>query len=138
MTSGESYTFLAHGTRTGKLAVIRHDGHPHVTPICFGADGDGLVFTTWHASVKARALQRGGRASAVVDDEAPPCLFVMVEAVPEIAAEAEDLIRSATRIRGRDMGRERAGEFGQRNGVPGELLVWLHPEPLVAKAVVSA
>jgi PPOX class probable F420-dependent enzyme len=138
MTPAEAYAFLAHGTRTGKLAVTRHDGRPHVSPIWFVVDGDDLVFTTWHASVKARALQREGRAALVVDDQEPPYSFVMVEGTVEIAAEPEDLIGFTTRIGGRYMGRERAEEFGRRNGVPGEIVVRLRPERLVAKAEVSA
>jgi hypothetical protein len=33
------------GTRTGKLAVTRSDGRPHVTPIWFVLDGDDVVLT---------------------------------------------------------------------------------------------
>ena len=38
--------FVAHGTRTGKLATVRRDGRPHVVPVWFVLDGDDLVFTT--------------------------------------------------------------------------------------------
>jgi len=38
---------------TAKLATVRKDGRPYVTPIWFDLDGDTLVFTTWHSSVKA-------------------------------------------------------------------------------------
>lgn len=38
----------------------------------------------------------------------------------------------ATAIAGRYMGEDRAAEFGARNAVPGELLVRIHPEKVVA------
>ena len=37
---------MSEGTRTGKAAVTRADGAPHVTPIWFVLDGDDLVFNT--------------------------------------------------------------------------------------------
>jgi len=137
MTRSEAYAFLAEGTRTGKLAVTRRDGRPHVTPIWFVIDGADVVFTTWHDSVKARALRREGRAAMVVDDQAPPYSFVMVEGTVQLSAAADDLVRFATMIGGRYMGSDRAEEFGRRNGVEGELLVRLLPERIVAKEAVS-
>jgi len=41
--------------------------------------------------------------------------------------DAEDLLEIATRIGGRYMGAHRAEEFGQRNAVPGELVVRVAP-----------
>ena len=38
----------------------------------------------------------------------------------------------AARIGGRYMGADRADEYGERNGVPGELLVRLMPEKVVS------
>ena len=40
--------------------------------------------------------------------------------------------RLAAIIGGRYRGAERAEEFGERNGVPGELLVRLHPTKVIA------
>jgi hypothetical protein len=37
--------FLAAGTRTAKVATVRKDGSPHVTPVWFVLDGNDLVFT---------------------------------------------------------------------------------------------
>jgi hypothetical protein len=38
----------------------------------------------------------------------------------------------ATRAGGRYMGADRADEFGRRNGVPGELVVSIHPNKVTA------
>src|SRR5688500_1967278 len=90
--------FLAHGTRTAKLATTRADGRPHVAPIWFVLDGDDVVFTTAETSVKGRTLQRDPRVAMVVDDERPPFAFVLVEGVAELSTDPEDLLRWATRI----------------------------------------
>jgi hypothetical protein len=49
----------------------------------------------------------------------------------------DELLRFATEIGGRYMGPERAEEFGQRNAVPGELLVRVTPERVIAEADVA-
>ena len=46
MTRDEWHAFVSAGTRTGKLAVVRKDGTPHVVPVWFVLDGDDFVFTT--------------------------------------------------------------------------------------------
>jgi hypothetical protein len=54
MMADEAKTFIQEGKWAGKLSVVQADGRPHVTPIWFVLDGDVLVFTTWHESLKAR------------------------------------------------------------------------------------
>jgi nitroimidazol reductase NimA-like FMN-containing flavoprotein (pyridoxamine 5'-phosphate oxidase superfamily) len=66
MTPAERRAFLAHGTRTGKLATSRRDGQPHAAPVWFVLDGDDLIFMTRHASVKGKAIQRDARVALVV------------------------------------------------------------------------
>ena len=77
MSVEERKQFLLEGTRTGKLATVRKDGRPHVAPIWFDLDGDELVFTTWHESVKAANMRRDPRVSVCVDEEIPPYAFVV-------------------------------------------------------------
>ncbi len=137
MTRDEAYGFLAAGTRTGKLATVRADGRSHVAPVWFVVDGDELVFMTWHDSVKARNLARTGRAAMVVDLEEPPYAFVVVEGPVEILESDPRLIELATTIGGRYMGQARAEEFGLRNGVPGEWVVRLRPDTIIARDDVS-
>lgn len=124
--------FLSAGTRTGKIAWVASDGAPHVAPIWFVLDGDDLVFNTHSDSGKGRALAREGRASLVVDDQEPPYSFVKIDGAISLSEELEEVRRFATLIGGRYMGADRAEEFGERNGVPGELLVRLHPAKVTA------
>ncbi|MBE7532640.1 MAG: PPOX class F420-dependent oxidoreductase [Ardenticatenaceae bacterium] len=123
MTTAEACAFLSHGMRTGKLATVRADGRPHVVPVWFLLDGDELVFTTWHTSVKAAHLQRDGRIALCVDNENLPYDFVLVEGTATISEDVDDLRLWATKIAARYMGEAQAEAYGRRNGVPGEWLV---------------
>jgi PPOX class probable F420-dependent enzyme len=138
MSRDERREFLLTGTRTAKVATVRRDGQPHVTPIWFVMDGDELVFTTGRSSVKGRALLRDGRICLCVDDERPPYAFVMIEGIVTLLDDLEQLRYWATRIGGRYMGDERAEEYGARNGVPGELLARVRPTHVVTEAEVAS
>ena len=54
-----------------------------------------------------------------------------MQGVAELSEDPAELVRTATAIAARYMGPERAGEFGQRNGVPGELVVRIRPHKVV-------
>ena len=139
MSKAEAYEFLAKGTRTGKLATVREDGRPHVAPIWFVLDGDDLIFNTWHESVKGKNLVRDGRIALTVDEEVAPYAFVIVEGTVEITEDdpAESL-KWATRIGARYMGEDQAEAFGKRNSVPGELLLRIKVDKIVAQKELAA
>lgn len=138
MNEAEIRAFLTFGTRTGKLAVPRLDGSPMVVPIWFDVDEDGtLLFTTWAESIKGKSLRRDGRVSLCVDEDQPPYSYVRVDGVAALSDDQEQLRAWATRIGGRYMGAERAEQYGQRNGVPGELLVRITPTRTVAQADIA-
>ena len=137
MTHGEALEFLAHGTRTGKVATVRANGQPHVTPIWFVVDGDDLVFNTWHENSMYKRLLRDPRASLIVDLEEPPYAYVMVQGTVTISDDLDEVRTFATEIGARYMGVERAEEYGERNGVPGELVVRLHIDRMIAKGDIA-
>ncbi len=141
MTDQEVRGFLsALPARTGKLATVRADGRPHVAPVWFDVDDDAegsLVFNTGEATVKGRNLRRDPRASLCVDDQHPPFSFVVVEGAVEISDDLDQVRRWAERIGGRYMGADRAEEYGARNGVPGELVVYLRPERVLSAAALA-
>ena len=124
--------FLTRGTRTGKLGYLAASGRPLVTPVWFIVEADSLVFNTGKDTAKGRALARDPRASLCVDLEEPPFGFVQVQGEAELSEDPAELLRTATAIAARYMGAERAEEFGQRNGVPGELVVRLRPVKVLA------
>ena len=138
VTDPEISAFLSAGTRTGKLAFAGQDGRPLVAPIWFIVEGGGLVFNTGKDTAKGRALARDPRAALCVDLEEPPYGFVQVQAEAELSEDPGELVRTATAIAARYMGQERAGEFGKRNGVPGELVVRLRPVKVIAAFDMTA
>jgi PPOX class probable F420-dependent enzyme len=137
MSPEEYRAFLLQGAHTAKLATTRADGRPHVAPIWFTLDGDDIMFTTWHTTVKARALRRDPRVALLVDDERPPFAYVMIEGRVTISDNLDELQHWATRIAARYMGEEQAESYGKRNGVPGELLVRLTPLKVVAHTNIA-
>jgi PPOX class probable F420-dependent enzyme len=119
--------------RPGVLATTRRDGRPHVAPVWYVLDDDGsIVFTTGAATVKGRTLLRTGWAAMTVDDDRPPFAFVTVAGPVTISDDLDEVSAWAARIGGRYMGADRADEYGDRNGVVGELLVRLTPESVVS------
>ncbi|MCP4966832.1 MAG: PPOX class F420-dependent oxidoreductase [bacterium] len=132
MTPEQTRRFLSHGTRTGKLAVVLKNGRAHVTPIWFVLDGEDIVFMTHESSGKGRAIRRDNRVSLVVDEEIAPYAFVLVEGTVSVSEDISELVSWGTTIAARYMGRERAEEYGVRNGVAGEYLARLRPTRIVA------
>ena len=132
MTQDEWRAFVSEGTRTGKVSTVRADGSPHVAPVWFLLDGEHLVFNTGKETVKGRNLARDGRVSVCVDDDRPPFSFAVLQGRAELSEDPGQLLQWATRIAARYMGEEAAEEFGARNGVPGELLVRVRIDKVVA------
>lgn len=130
--------FLAEGTRTGHLAYTASDGRPLVVPVWFVVDGARLAFNTGAGTAKARAMQRDPRVTLCVDLPAPPYGFVSVQGRVELSDDLDDVTRIATACGGRYMGADRAAEFGARNGVPGELVVWITPTKVNAQLNATA
>jgi len=116
------------------MATTGRDGSPQVMPVWFLLDGEDIIFNTGKETAKGRHLRRDPRAALVVDDEAPPFSFVHIRGTASISEDLDEVLRSATEIAARCMGTDRAEELGRRNGVPGELLVRITPERVIAIA----
>ncbi|MGW4564885.1 PPOX class F420-dependent oxidoreductase [Streptomyces sp. NPDC004561] len=138
MTDEEWRAFVSEGTRTGKLSTVRADGSPHVAPIWFLLDEDELIFNTGQDTVKGRNLARDGRIALCVDDDRPPFHFVVLTGHARLSEDLDEVRRWATRIAARYMGEDRAEEYGARNGVPGELLVRVTIDKVVAVRDLAA
>ncbi|MGH3212674.1 MAG: PPOX class F420-dependent oxidoreductase [Trebonia sp.] len=132
VTDPKISAFLRAGTRTGKLAYTSADGRPLVVPVWFIVEDGTLVFNTGKDTAKGRALARDPRATLCVDLEEPPYGFVQVQGTAELSQDPAELLRTASAIGARYMGEDRAEEFGQRNAVPGELVVRLRPTKVIA------
>ncbi|KAA2251445.1 PPOX class F420-dependent oxidoreductase [Solihabitans fulvus] len=123
--------------RTGKLAVVRKDGSPHIAPVWVDLDGPDLVFLTGRDTIKGKAILRDGRVALCFDDERPPFHFVTITGRAVVDEDIEQLRYWAGRTAARYMGADRANEFAERNAVPGELLVRVKIDKVVAKISVS-
>jgi PPOX class probable F420-dependent enzyme len=136
MTADEIARFVRTApARPGMLATVRADGRPHVCPVWLDMDEDGsIVFTTGADTVKGRNLRRTGWAAICIDDDRPPFSFAAWEGPVTIHDDLDTVREWATRLGGRYMGEERAAAYGDRNGVPGELLIRLHPEKVTSAA----
>jgi hypothetical protein len=127
--------------RTAKLAVVRSDGAPQVVPVWVAldetADGVEVVFNTGLDTVKGRAIQRDPRVCLCWDDERPPFSFVMLHGHARIVEDLAEVREWAGRLGARYVGQARAAEMAERNGVPGECLVRVRPERVVAMRDLS-
>lgn len=138
MTHDEWRAFLLDEPRTGKLAVVRADGSPHVAPIWFDLDDDDtVVFSTGANTVKGRAIRRDPRVSLCVDDERPPFAYVRIDGSAELSDDLDEMLEWTTRIAGRYMGADRAESYGRRNAVPSEVLVKVRPARVFAESGIS-
>lgn len=137
MSADEIREFLSEGTRTAHLATVRSNGQPHVTPVWFVLDRDDLIFTTGARTVKGHNLQRDPRVCLSVDQPSGAYSFVQITGEASLSEHHGELLHWATMIGGRYMGEEQAAGFGARNAVPGELLVRVTPEKIVAVAELA-
>ncbi len=137
MTPQETRAFLSQGSRTAKLATVRPDGQPHVVPVWFVLDGDDIIFTTWHTTVKAANLRHDARIALCVEDDALPYAFVEIEGTAAIQERAPDLLHWTTLVAGRYMGEALAASYGKRNAVEGEWLVRVTPTKTVAQRGIA-
>jgi PPOX class probable F420-dependent enzyme len=148
MSNKEIKKFLMQGTFTGKLTTVKKDGSPHIVPIWFVLDekkdqttrkiGD-IIFTTYKDSVKARNIQRDGRVSICVDDQTPQFSFVIIEGTAKIfRINQKELLKWATRIARRYVGKDEAEAYGKRNSGEDEVVVRIKPTKILAEKDIAA
>lgn len=136
MTADERRVFLTEGTRTAIIATIRADGRPHATPVWYALDGNDVMIIISSDSVKGRALRRDPRVTIVVDDEAPPYGFVMIEGVAEVSQNPHEIRRGAICIAHRyhsHLGPDGTEEYVRDATKAGAVLVRVHPIHVVAR-----
>jgi PPOX class probable F420-dependent enzyme len=100
-------------------------------------DGDSILFTTWHTTVKAANIRRDGRISICVDDEVPPYAFARIDGTAEMSDDMDELKKWATAIAAKYLGDDLAEAYGKRNAVPGEYLVRVTPTRVVFETNIA-
>ena len=139
MTDAQLREFLtSRPARTAKLATTHADGRPHVAPVWYAVDDDGsLLLTTGARTVKGRNLRRDPRVALCVDDDRPPFSFVSIQGTAILDEDVGRMRPWAEIIGGRYMGEDNAEAYGARNAVPGELLVRIRPERVMAQKDIA-
>ena len=146
MSKAELRKFLNKGTFTGKLATVKKDGSSHVVPIWFvydygnGNDKFGSIYiTTGSGSIKAENIQRDNRISLCVDDQTPPFSFVTINGIAKLHPYKEhEVLKWATKIAERYMGKKNAEPYGRRNSGEGAVLVRINPTRIIAENDIAS
>jgi PPOX class probable F420-dependent enzyme len=144
MSNKEIKKFLTQGTFTAKIATVKKDGSPHVVPIWFVLDDEqsdrkgkkmgDIIFTTYKDSLKARNIDRDNRVSVCIDDQTPQYSFVTIRGSTKIFRyKQNELLKWATKIARRYMGRSNAKAYGERNSTEGAVLVRIRPTKVIAQ-----
>jgi PPOX class probable F420-dependent enzyme len=147
MTKSEIKKFLMKDTFTGKLATVKKNGSPHVVPIWFVVEEvnsrnrnkvGNIYFTTGLDSVKAKNIHRDSRVSICVDDQTPPFSFVSICGNAKlIPYRQKEILKWATKIAERYMGKKNARAYGERNSGEEEVLVRIRPTKIIAEKGVA-
>ena len=127
MTEKQVHEFIERSRLTAHLATVREDGRPHVAPIWIAVDGADIIWCTGEDTVKGKNLIRTGYGAISMDDSVPPFDSVRLEGPVELIDDLEQVRHWAAILGGRYMGEDQAETFGERNGVPGELLCRMTP-----------
>jgi PPOX class probable F420-dependent enzyme len=142
MSKAEITRFLMQGTFTGKLATVNKDGSSHVVPIWFVLDDKNnrnevrnIIFTTGESS---NNIRRDNKISICVDDQTPPFSFVSVFGIAKIYPyKRNEVLKWATKIAGRYMGKRNAESYGRRNSEAGSVLVKIKPTRMIGEKDVT-
>jgi PPOX class probable F420-dependent enzyme len=146
MSKVEIGRFLMKGTFTGKLATVKEDGSSHVVPIWFVLEKkksrdrvENIIFTTGSTSVKANNIQRDNRISICIDDQIPPFSFVTIFGTAKIYPyKQKEVLKWATEIAERYMGKSNAEAYGRRNSEEGLVLVRIKPTRIIAEKDIAS
>jgi PPOX class probable F420-dependent enzyme len=147
MTKSEIKKFLMIDTFTGKLATVKKNGSPHVVPVWFVVEEinsrnrntvGNIYFTTGRDSVKAKNIQRDSRVSICVDEQTPSFSFVSIYGNAKlIPYRQKEVLKWATKIAERYMGKNNAKAYGERNSGEDEVLVRIRPIKIIAEKDVA-
>jgi PPOX class probable F420-dependent enzyme len=146
MSKVEIGRFLMKGTFTGKLATVKEDGSSHVVPIWFVLEKkksrdrvENIIFTTGSTSVKANNIQRDNRISICIDDQIPPFSFVTILGTARIYPyKQKEVLKWATEIAERYMGKSNSEAYGRRNSEEGLVLVRIKPTRIIAEKDITS
>jgi PPOX class probable F420-dependent enzyme len=143
MSKEEIARFVMQDTFTGKLATVRKDGSSHVVPIWFVLDNENskkrgrignIIFTTDSTSTKANNIRRDNSVSICIDDQTRPFSFVTIFGTAKMHTyKQKEVLKWATKIAERYMGKKNAEAYGRRNSGEGAVYVRIKPTRIIAE-----
>jgi PPOX class probable F420-dependent enzyme len=71
-----------------RLAVVKPDCTPHITPVWYYWDGERLVMSVAKKRFKIKCIKKNPRVAATIDTQTPPYRGVIVEGEAELTEEA--------------------------------------------------
>ena len=147
MSKREIARFVMQDTLTGKLATVRIDGSSHVVPIWFVLDNENskrrrrigdIMFTTDSTSAKANNIKRDNRVSICIDDQTRPFSFITIFGTAKIHTyKQKEVLKWATKIAERYMGKKNAEAYGRRNSGEGAVLVRIKPTRIITEKDIA-
>lgn len=84
MTQQEQTTFLSEPGILMRIAIVREDGSPLVTPIWFIYEDDAIWFTPREKSEWFACLRRDPRVALCIDEQSLPYRKVVIDAAAEL------------------------------------------------------
>jgi len=95
MTKEEMEEFLSEG-HIARIATVKKDGSPHITPVWFLWESGELIIVTYADSLKVKNLKTDNRV-AVVIDISDPGKGVIIEGEAEISTDRiEEMMRKVS------------------------------------------
>ena len=90
-------------------------------------------------SLKAKNIECCNRVSICVDDQSPPFSFVTIFGIARIYQYNQTkLLKWATKIAERYMGKDNAEAYGKRNSEEGLVLVRIKPTRIIAEKDIAS
>ena len=90
MTQQEQATFLSEPGILMRIATVREDGSPLVTPIWFIHEDDAIWFTPRAKSEWFNCLRRDSRVALCIDEQPLPYRKVVIDAIAELVHDLEE------------------------------------------------
>jgi PPOX class probable F420-dependent enzyme len=115
----EEISALLEGPTIARLATVRPDGRPHISPMFF-LYRDGLVYFMQRkntAKKKIDNLRQNPHVALSIDTCEPPYLAVLIEGTADVTEENVDEIAMAISIKyeGEEAGRERQRQLHEES-----------------------
>ena len=103
-----------------------------------GSKIGSIIFTTGESSVKANNIQHNNRVSICVDDQIPPFSFVTIFGTAKIHPyKQKEVLKWATKIAERYMGKSNAEAYGRRNSEEGSIIVRIKPTKIIGENKIA-